>query len=35
MVAKKYQNPKGGLNERGRKYFKRKEGANLKRDRWS
>ena len=31
MVAKKYQNPKGGLNERGRKYFKRKEGANLKR----
>ena len=30
MVAKKYQNPKGGLNEAGRKYFKRKEGANLK-----
>lgn len=30
MVAKKYQNPKGGLNEEGRKYFKRKEGANLK-----
>jgi hypothetical protein len=31
MVAKKYQNPKGGLNERGRKYFKRTEGSNLKR----
>lgn len=31
MPAKKYQNPKGGLNEAGRKYFKRKEGANLKR----
>jgi hypothetical protein len=23
MVAKKYQNPSGGLNEAGRKYFKR------------
>ena len=23
MVAKKYQNPAGGLNEAGRKYFKR------------
>ena len=30
MVAKKYQNPKGGLNEAGRKYFKKKTGANLK-----
>jgi len=31
MVAKKYQNPSGGLNEAGRKYFKRTEGSNLKR----
>ena len=30
MVAKRYQNPSGGLNEAGRKYFKRKEGADLK-----
>jgi hypothetical protein len=30
MVATRYQNPSGGLNEAGRKYFKRKEGANLK-----
>lgn len=30
MVAKKYQNPEGGLNEAGRKYFNRKEGSNLK-----
>ena len=30
MVAKVYQNPKGGLNARGRAFFKRKEGANLK-----
>jgi hypothetical protein len=30
MVAKRYQNPKGGLNEAGRKHFKRTEGANLK-----
>lgn len=30
MVAKRYQNPSGGLNEAGRKYFQRKEGANLK-----
>jgi len=30
MVAKRYQNPSGGLNEAGRKYFKRKEGASLK-----
>ena len=31
MPAKKYQNPKGGLNEAGRRHFKRTEGANLKR----
>ena len=31
MVAKKYQNPSGGLNEAGRIYFKRTTGANLKR----
>jgi len=30
MVAKKYQNPSGGLNEKGRQYFKNKEGSNLK-----
>lgn len=30
MTAKKYQNPKGGLNAAGRAYFKRTEGANLK-----
>jgi hypothetical protein len=30
MVAKKYQNPEGGLNAAGRAYFKKKEGANLK-----
>jgi len=30
MVAKRFQNPKGGLNEAGRKFFKRTEGANLK-----
>jgi hypothetical protein len=30
MVLKKYQNPKGGLNQAGRDYFKRKEGSNLK-----
>jgi hypothetical protein len=30
MVAKVYQNPKGGLNAKGRAYFKRTEGANLK-----
>ncbi len=29
-VAKKYQDPEGGLNQKGRDYFKRKEGANLK-----
>ncbi|MDB4421822.1 DUF6321 domain-containing protein [Akkermansiaceae bacterium] len=31
MTAKKYQNPEGGLNEAGRKHFKKTEGANLKR----
>jgi len=31
LVAKKFQNPKGGLNEAGRKHFKKTEGANLKR----
>lgn len=31
MPAKKHQNPKGGLNEAGRKHFERKEGGNLKR----
>ena len=31
MVAKKYQSKTGGLNEAGRKYFKNKTGANLKR----
>jgi hypothetical protein len=30
MVKKAYQNPEGGLNAKGREYFKRKEGANLK-----
>ena len=30
MVAKRYQNPSGGLNAAGRAYFKRTEGANLK-----
>ena len=30
MVAKKYQNPAGGLNAAGRAFFKRTEGANLK-----
>ena len=31
MVAKRYQNKTGGLNEAGRKYFKRTQGSNLKR----
>tara|TARA_Y100001938_G_scaffold142507_1_gene213905 strand:+ start:978 stop:1217 length:240 start_codon:yes stop_codon:yes gene_type:complete len=31
MVAKKYQNPTGGLNEAGRRFFKRTQGSNLKR----
>jgi len=30
MVAKVYQNPKGGLNARGRAFLKRTEGSNLK-----
>lgn len=30
MVKKEYQSPSGGLNEKGRQYFKNKEGANLK-----
>tara|TARA_R100001460_G_scaffold458_3_gene2159 strand:- start:6815 stop:7087 length:273 start_codon:yes stop_codon:yes gene_type:complete len=30
MVAKKYQNPSGGLNAAGRAFFKRTEGSNLK-----
>jgi len=30
MVAKKYQNPSGGLNAAGRRYFKNKDGSNLK-----
>ncbi len=31
MVAKKFQNPEGGLNQAGRDNFKKTEGANLKR----
>ena len=30
MVAKRFQNPKGGLNEAGRRRFEAKEGGNLK-----
>ena len=30
MVKKAYQNKEGGLNQKGRDYFKRTEGANLK-----
>jgi hypothetical protein len=30
MVKKIYQNPKGGLNEAGRQFYKRTTGANLK-----
>jgi len=30
MVKKIYQNPSGGLNAKGRAYFKRKDGSNLK-----
>ena len=30
MPKKEYQNPEGGLNAKGRAYFKRTEGANLK-----
>ena len=31
MVAKRFQNPSGGLNEAGRRHFKKTEGANLRR----
>lgn len=31
MVKKAYQNPKGGLNEKGRKAYNREHGAHLKR----
>ena len=31
MVKKAHQNPEGGLNEAGRRHFKKTEGANLKR----
>lgn len=31
MVAKKHQNPSGGLNEAGRKHFEKKDGGNLRR----
>lgn len=31
MTIKKHQNPKGGLNEAGRKHYERKEGGNLQR----
>jgi hypothetical protein len=30
MVLKKYQNPKGGLNEAGREFYKKTEGLDLK-----
>jgi hypothetical protein len=30
MVLKKYQNPKGGLNDEGREFYKRTEGLDLK-----
>ena len=30
MQAKKHQSPSGGLNAAGRRYYKRKTGANLK-----
>jgi len=30
MVKKAYQNPEGGLNEKGRKYFENKDGGDLK-----
>jgi hypothetical protein len=29
-MRKEHKNPKGGLSQRGRDYFKRTEGANLK-----
>lgn len=30
MAKKAHQNPDGGLNQAGRDYYKRKDGANLK-----
>ena len=30
MVKKMYQNPSGGLNAKGRAYYNRTEGSNLK-----
>ena len=30
MTLKKHQNPSGGLNEAGRKYYENKDGGNLK-----
>ena len=30
MVKKVYQNPEGGLNAKGRAYFNKKTGSNLK-----
>lgn len=30
MVAKRHQNPDGGLNAAGRAYYKKKQGSNLK-----
>ena len=30
MVKKVHQNPKGGLNEAGRRHFENKDGGNLK-----
>jgi len=30
VAKKEHQNPKGGLNEAGRRYYERKEGGNLK-----
>ncbi len=31
MVKKAFQNKKGGLNQKGRNFFKRTEGSNLQR----
>lgn len=31
MAKKAHQNPKGGLNEAGRRHFEKKDGGNLKR----
>ncbi|MGB0555681.1 MAG: DUF6321 domain-containing protein [Paracoccaceae bacterium] len=30
MVKKAFQNPKGGLNEKGRRHFEKKDGGNLR-----